>query len=69
MTLTVHQYPDHVAQLGQTILIDGDPWIVKDIKPQREAGVFLCWHWEGSNQRVESNIVVLTVERFDGYPA
>ena len=59
MTLTVHQRPDHVAELGQTVFIDGDPFVIREIKPQREAGVFLDWQ-----MRVQSNIVVVTVERY-----
>ena len=64
MTLTLSQAPDHVAELGQTVFIDGDPFVIREIKPQRESGVFLDWQ-----MRVQSNIVVVTVERFDGYPA
>lgn len=64
MTLTITQYPDHTAQVGMTVFIDDDPFIVTDIKPQRESGVFLDFNWI-----VTPNIVVVTVERFDGYPA
>jgi DNA primase len=62
--LAMHQSPDHVAQKGQTVMVDGDPFTVTAIKPQREKGVFLDY-----NQVVEYNEVVLTVERFDGNPA
>jgi hypothetical protein len=64
VNLTLSQSPDHVAELGQTVFIDGDPFVIREIKPQRESGVFLDWQ-----MRVQSNIVVVTVERFDGYPA
>ena len=60
--LTLTQYPEHVARLGETVLIDGDPFIVKGVKPKREAGVFLDF-----GRNVEFNVVELTVERFDGY--
>lgn len=62
--LLLTQRPDHVAHKGDTVMIDGDPFLIKEIKPVREAGVFLDW-----DQRIESNVVVLTVERFDGNPA
>ena len=58
------QRPDHVAHHGETVFIDGDPFVIKGIKPQRESGVFLDW-----GQNVRPNVVVVTVERFDGYPA
>jgi hypothetical protein len=62
LTLLLTQRPDHVAVMGQTILIDGDPFVIKGIKPQRESGVFLDF-----GRNVRANVVVITVERFDGY--
>lgn len=62
--LTLTQRPDHVARVGETIVIDGTPHVVKGVKPKREAGVFLDF-----GRNVEFNVVELTVERFDGYPS
>jgi len=45
------------------VMIDDDPFTVIAIKPIRESGVFLDWQ-----QRIVPNIVVVTVERFDGNP-
>jgi hypothetical protein len=64
LTLTLHQSPDHTVQVGDTVFVDGDPFVIRDVKPQRESGVFLDW-----GQNVRANVVVVTVERFDGYPA
>lgn len=63
LTLTLTQRPDHVVEQGETVLIDGDPYTVTAVKPQRESGVFLDF---GRNAR--PNVVVVTVERFDGNP-
>lgn len=62
--LSLTQSADHVAVLGENILIEGDPFTVLSIKPKREAGVFLDY-----NRNVQYNLVELVVERFDGYPA
>lgn len=62
--LALRQRPDHVARVGANVMVDGDPWVVTNIKPQRERGVFLDF-----NATVEYNEVVVTIERFDGYPA
>ena len=62
--LILTQRPDHVAHVGDTVMIDGDPFTVTAIKPKRESGVFLDW-----SQAIEYNEVELTVERFDGMPA
>jgi hypothetical protein len=56
------QRPDHVAHQGETVFIDGDPFVIKGIKPKRESGCFLDW-----GQSVEFNEVEVVVERFDGY--
>ena len=64
MTITVYQSPDHVVLLRETVLIDNDPYVVTDIKAKREEGTFLDWE-----RRIESRVVVITVERFDGNPA
>jgi hypothetical protein len=63
VTLQLTQYPDHVVSIGETVMIDDDPFTVTAIKPVRESGVFLDWQ-----QRIVPNIVVVTVERFDGNP-
>jgi hypothetical protein len=60
--LMLRQRPDHVAHVGETVLLDGDPFVIRSIKPKREAGVFLDY-----GRAIESNEVELTVERFDGY--
>lgn len=62
--LTLTQRPDHVVKVGETVMIDGDPFTVLSVKPVRESGVFLDW-----NQGVESNVVIVAIERFDGYPS
>lgn len=62
--LALHQRPDHVARVGDNVMIDGDPFVIRSIKPLREAGVFLDW-----NQVIEYSEVIVTVERFDGNPA
>lgn len=65
MTLTVHQSHDRIAVLGHPVYIDGDPWVITDIKPQRESGVILGpivgepWGYS-----VEPRIVVVTIERY-----
>ena len=64
LTLQLTQRPDHVVEQGETVYVDGDPFIVTGIKPQRESGVFLDF-----GRNVRPNIVVVTVERFDGNPA
>ena len=61
-TFLVHQRPDHIVIQGETVFVDGDPYLVTAVKPQRESGVFLDW-----GQNVRANVVVVTVERFDGY--
>ena len=60
MTLSMQltQRPDHVAHVGDTVLIDDDPYVITAIHRLRESGVFLDW-----GQRIEANTVVLTVER------
>ena len=58
MTLRLTQRPDHVAHIGDTVLVDDDPFVITDVKPERESGVFLDW-----GQRIEPNIVIVTVER------
>ncbi len=63
VTLTVTQYPDHVVEVGETILIDSDPFIVREVKPLRESGVFLDF-----GRNVHHNVVIVTCERFDGMP-
>ena len=60
MTLTLTQRPDHVVHIGDIVLLDDDPFTVEDIAPVREAGVFLDW-----NQRIVSNVVVVTVARVE----
>lgn len=62
--LALHQRPDHVAHVGENVVIDGDPYIVIAIKPKREDGVFLDW-----NSTIEYNEVIVSVERFDGHPS
>lgn len=62
--ILLHQSPDHVAVVGEVIEIEGNPYIVRGIKPKREAGCFLDY-----GRVVEYNEVELTVERFDGNPA
>ncbi len=64
MELTLDQSPDHVVSVGQTVMVDGDPYIVTAAKPDREAPSFLDW-----GSVVTPSQVVITVERFDGYPA
>ena len=64
LTLRLSQRPDHTVEVGDTILIDGDPFVVRDVKAQREEGVFLDF-----GQNVRPNVVIVTIERFDGYPA
>ena len=63
LTLTLTQRPDHVVEQGETVLIDGDPFIVTVIKPQRESGVFLDF-----GRNVRPNVVVVTVERYSEVP-
>lgn len=63
MTLTITQYPDHTAQVGMTVFIDDDPFIITDIKPQRESGVILG-PIDGDGYRVVPRIVVVTIERY-----
>lgn len=64
LTLSLTQRPDHVARVGDTIVYEGTPYVIRDLKPVRESGCFLDWE-----QRIESNVVVVSVERFDGNPA
>ena len=64
MTLRLHQRPDHTVNVGDTVMIDDDPFVIREIKPERESGVFLDW-----GNVIRPNWVVATVERFDGYPA
>ena len=63
MTLTVHQTHDRIAVLGHPVYIDGDPWVITDIKPQRESGVILG-PIDGDGYRVVPRIVVVTIERY-----
>ena len=60
MTLRLTQRPDHVTHIGEIVLIDGDPWTVEEITPRQDLGVFLDW-----NQRVEFNVVDVTVKRVE----
>lgn len=64
MTLQLTQRPDHVAHIGDIVLIDDDPYVITDVKPLRESGVFLDW-----GGRIESNVVVITVERAEAKAA
>lgn len=58
--LEVHQYPGQVRHVGEILFIDGDPFQIMAIKPQRELGVFIDY-----GSLVESRVVVVTVERYD----
>ena len=60
--LRISQRPDHTVQVGDTVFVDDDPFVIRKLDPVREAGVFLDW-----GQHVRSNEVVVTIERFDGY--
>lgn len=64
MTFQLTQRPDHVAHVGDTVMLDDDPYVITEIKPLRESGVFLDW-----GQRIESNVVVITVERLEAKAA
>lgn len=64
LTIQLHQYPDHVVQVGETVFVDGDPFTIRDVKPLRELGSFLDF-----GREVRPNVVVVTIERFDGNPA
>ena len=63
MTLQLYQAHDRLAVLGHPIFIDGDPWVITDIKPQRESGVILG-PIVGTGYEVVPRIVVVTVERY-----
>lgn len=63
MTVTLDQSPDHVALLGQTVLIDGDPYIVDCSEPVKHEPSFLDW-----GQVLQPSRVVLTLSRSDGNP-
>lgn len=63
-TLLVHQTPGQVRHVGEILMVDGDPFVIKDIKPKREDGVFIDY-----DSKVEPLVVVVSIERFDGYPA
>ena len=57
-TILVHQTPDHVLQVGEVRTVAGDPYVITDIKPKFEEGMFPDW-----NGALEYNWVVITVER------
>lgn len=64
MTFTLTQRPDHVAHIGDVIQHAGEPFVITEIKPLRESGVFLDW-----GGQLESNLVVITVERLEAKAA
>ncbi len=64
MEVTLDQSPDHVVSVGQTVMVDGDPYIVRVVAPVKHAPSFLDW-----GSVVTPSQVVITVERFDGYGA
>jgi hypothetical protein len=57
-TYRLTQRPDHVVHKGDTILIGDEPHTVTGVAPVPAEGVFLDW-----DHRIESNVVVLTVEK------
>jgi len=58
--LLVFQYPGQVRRVGEIVFIEGDPFEIMEIKPQREEGVFIDF-----GSLIEPRVVVMTVQRYE----